>query len=520
MAPNDMYFRAASAAAKMGNARGVHHYMKVAAAEITVPTPVGVQLDPCRLCKLLAYTFDWAATHGQLALVLHWCRECESTCSQCGRDPHDVNRLCKTTRLNRALRLAARHDQLAVVRALCALPVHDGIDVAMNGNEALFIAVCYKNVRIMRALCELPARRGVDPGHGDNLFLRVAVQNGDVDVVRCLCDLPLARGVNPGINDNMMVILAARGGHIGVVEYLCQLPLERGVDPSARDDRALMVAMEERHIHVIEYLCALPAHRGVDLVAHGAWVLRRAVQWREVGLVRVLCELLRSRRIDCTSLSAHEPLWTTLVPWTEHVRTDALRRRKAIVWCLFDLPAAVHSTPACKLVHRMIDAASQEEVSWTQVQLLPFVVRELPGGDQWCDQCGDGRMQVLRRIAKEGRYGHIAALVVNHDQQQRWKRRRTVLLLRYARANGRGHPRALPKRVAGASRSTCAVGVPGRAQKRRRTLSLAERCRVAYSLARCQAEPPHAAACRQSKKQPERSSSRRCYLGLNQGPCG
>ena len=163
---------------------------------------------------------------------------------------------------NHAIRTAAKHGHVDVVRYLCDLPPDRGVDPSANDNHAIWAAASGGHVDVVRCLCDLPPDRGVNPSV--ILAIWTAASRGHVDVVRYLCDLPPDRGVDPSALDNRVIRDAAEHGHVDVVRYLCDLPPHRGVDPSAGDNRAILDAAQHGHLDVVRYLCDLPPSRGVD----------------------------------------------------------------------------------------------------------------------------------------------------------------------------------------------------------------------------------------------------------------
>ena len=141
------------------------------------------------------------------------------------------------------------------------------IEVSIHQNciSAIREAAAHGYVDVVRYLCDLPPDRGVDPSELYNSAIREAAAHGHVDVVRYLCGQPRDRGVDPSARDDEAILFAAQNGHVDMVRYLCDLPPDRGVDPSARDNHALKQAALHGHVDVVRYLCDRPPDRGVDL---------------------------------------------------------------------------------------------------------------------------------------------------------------------------------------------------------------------------------------------------------------
>ena len=98
-----------------------------------------------------------------------------------------------------------------------------GANPSAGDNHAIRTAAKHGHVDVVRYLCDLPPDRGVDPSARDNRAIWDAAQCGHLDVVRYLCDLPPDRGVDPRVwrpaTDTESLLQVAR--------YLSCLPSNR-----------------------------------------------------------------------------------------------------------------------------------------------------------------------------------------------------------------------------------------------------------------------------------------------------
>lgn len=401
---------------------------------------------------------------------------------------------------NAALSRAAAQGHLGIMQYLCKLSARRRVRPPAN---ALFDAIhCARSLDAVRLLCELPEERGVDPAASDNRALEEAIEIGRLDIVRYLCELPTSRGVNPGGLDSYALQLAVSKGHLHIVRYLCELPANRGVDAGACDNCALQDAVELGRLDIVQYLCGLPTRRGVDPSVHNNMALRTAMLHRAAfPIVQFLCELppcrgvvpgaaltLAARRGDvdavrylcqftvergvssnlihdalrvaaangnfsvvrflCEELHPTRPVDPTAnnnAALRQAAKGSAYGERlsgcRAVLWFLYDVSAVAQATPSWRLANATADTFAKLWCHSAPSRMLLFLVRALPGGDQWLDHGGAFQQQELERLATE-REGVFRTLLVEHRRRLAWRRRRTPLLLRALRDKQRGRPRA------------------------------------------------------------------------------
>lgn len=500
-------FRTVAAAAEAGEVHVIQARLEAFAARWARKAHRGrglsrerrAHLTQCQFQQAQLECLPWAAEHGKVALVWHLCDQWQRTAW--ARTRHRDVVAATTSALHRAV----LRNRLHIVRALihCELPRGGKVNLAADGSDLLIWAAWNGLIDIVQCFCELTTDRGVKVAANNNAAVTLAARNGHLHVVQFLCELPPCRRVNPGANDNAPVVLAAQNGHLPVVQFLCELPPHRRVNPAACNSLPLRLAAMHDHdaivrylcelplwrnvnpgaanntiltgligrseadtLRMLRYLCGLPTDRGINPGVHNNYVLRASARQGDLDVLQfLLYELPPDRGIDPTA-GDNSALRSAAMMSSDTVDAS---RYQAIVTCLQDVQAVAQRTSTWELANRIAHHAMTTNNRRIADTMLPFLVQQQPGGDQWLDHGGAFQEHDLKRLADARRGGGFHMLWVAHCRRQRWHRRRTLLMLRLLR----GRRRACCAHIAHASQRCAIIATTTRrrSMKRRRIVS-------------------------------------------------
>lgn len=320
-----------------------------------------------KLQALLQYVLRRAAKHGHLDLL----QRVYNLLADRGVSTIESRK--------RAVILACQNGHLATVRYLHTLPVDTG-RFAYCKHKVVCAAAAGGHVPILEYLCvecDICCVQCMDAA------LVEAAVRGHQCVVRYLCEA----GASPCAHNNSALIYACAAGHVAVVRFLCELPLSRGVQPNVANNKPLLLAVKCGHLSIVRYLCELPLERGVDPSA----LIVTAARCGNSHIVEYLCE-------GESAANQHAALMSC-VDVTFFKSPANFQKCKAVVWTLLDMPSVARMTSSWRLVrhlvHKLLVPEKQHLAPWPRqvwayLDVLRFLLHELPGGDLWLEDHGDG----------------------------------------------------------------------------------------------------------------------------------
>jgi ankyrin repeat protein len=131
--------------------------------------------------------------------------------------------------------------------------------------QALRLAANHGHLELVRYLCKLKDKNGnyrCNPSAYNNDEIRKAAMNGRLNVVKYLCGLTNTNGsyrIDPSADDNLVLRLAAENGHLNIVKFLCELTDSHGNKRCTPPAHTIKITIRHasRYSDVVNYLRGL-----------------------------------------------------------------------------------------------------------------------------------------------------------------------------------------------------------------------------------------------------------------------